>query len=116
MVIICLPQKDLPQNKFLAIPFFDKIVHIGCFSLLVWLFYYPFAKSSLPQATKYNNLIKLALCAIVWGLATEFIQRFFVPGRSFDLFDWLADSIGAVLAFVTVKWWPRKSRDVIDAG
>jgi len=36
----------------------------------------------------------------VWGLATEFIQKFFIPGRAFDLLDWLADSVGAVLVYV----------------
>jgi VanZ family protein len=34
----------------------------------------------------------------IWGLATEFIQKYFVPGRSFDLLDFAADSTGAFLA------------------
>jgi len=38
-------------------------------------------------------------------LAIEFIQKFFIPGRSFDLLDWAADSIGALLAF----WFSRKA-------
>lgn len=109
MVLICTPKKHLPESKFLAKIFFDKLVHIGCFALLVWFFYYPFAKSSLTPSVKYHYLIRLTLCAIVWGLTTEFIQRFFVPGRSFDLLDWLADSVGAVGAFAVVKWWKPKA-------
>jgi VanZ family protein len=110
MVLICMPSKHLPQNKFLAAIFLDKLVHVGCFALLVWLFYYPFAKSSLSKVAKNNYLVKITLCAIIWGLATELIQRYFVPGRSFDLKDWLADAIGAALAFATVKWWPVKPK------
>jgi VanZ family protein len=110
MVLICMPSKHLPQDKFFAGIFLDKLVHVGCFALLVWLFYYPFAKSSLPKAAKNNYLVKITLSAIMWGLATELIQRYFVPGRSFDLKDWLADAIGAALAFATVKWWPVKAK------
>jgi hypothetical protein len=64
MVLICTPGKHLPKSKFLAEIFFDKLVHVGCFALLVWLFYYPFAKSSLPITAKSNYLIKICLSAI----------------------------------------------------
>jgi VanZ family protein len=110
MVLICMPSKHLPQSKFFAEIFLDKLVHVGCFALLVWLFYYPFAKSSLPKVAKNNYLVKITLSTIIWGLATELIQRYFVPGRSFDLKDWLADAIGAGLALATVKWWPVKAK------
>jgi hypothetical protein len=36
-------------------------------------------------------------------LATEFIQRYYIKGRSFDLFDWAADGTGALLALLFVK-------------
>ena len=30
--------------------------------------------------------------AILYGITTEYIQKFFIPGRSFNLADWLADT------------------------
>jgi VanZ family protein len=110
MVLICTPGKNLPESKFLSEIFFDKIVHVGCFALLAWLFYYPIAKTGLPASVKRHYLIKICLSTIIWGLATELIQRYFIPGRSFDLKDWLADSVGAVLAFAVAKWWPVKAK------
>jgi VanZ family protein len=110
MVLICTPKQHLPQSKFLLDIAFDKMVHVVCFTLLVGLFYYPIAKSNLSQRAKWDYLIKLCLSAIVWGLATELIQRYFVPGRSFDLLDWLADSVGALLAVALEKWWPRRTK------
>jgi VanZ family protein len=110
MVLICLPKEHLPKNKFLLEIAFDKMVHVGCFALLVWLFYYPIAKSGLPAAQKRHYRIKLAIAAVVWGLATELIQRYFVPGRSFDLLDWLADGTGALLAYATLAWWAKRAK------
>ena len=46
-----------------------------------------------------NYLIRIALAAIVWGITVEFIQKFFIPGRDFDLLDWAADSAGVLIAY-----------------
>jgi VanZ family protein len=42
------------------------------------------------------------MAVIVWGIFTEIIQLY-VPGRSFDLLDWAADSLGALLALLLAK-------------
>ena len=43
--------------------------------------------------------MRIALAAIVWGITVEFIQKFFIPGRDFDLLDWAADSFGVLIAY-----------------
>jgi VanZ family protein len=37
------------------------------------------------------------------GLTTEFIQKYLVPGRNFDLLDWAADSLGAFTTFSNLQ-------------
>ena len=53
---------------------------------------------------KSNYLIKIAIATVIWGLTTEVIQKFFIPGRSFTLGDWLADSLGGVTALFYGIW------------
>ncbi|HUS02589.1 MAG TPA: VanZ family protein, partial [Chitinophagaceae bacterium] len=53
---------------------------------------------------RLQYFIKIAIATCIWGLTTEVIQKFFVPGRSFDMFDWAADSLGALIAF----WFCKK--------
>jgi VanZ family protein len=48
--------------------------------------------------------IKIAIATSIWGLTTECIQKYFVPGRFFDMMDWASDSLGALIAF----WFCRK--------
>jgi VanZ family protein len=103
LALMCTPRKDLPDTDLLKIKLFDKAVHLACFAILVWLFYYPLLKTPYSTASKLNYLTRLTHAAIVWGITTELIQRYFIPGRSFDLFDWLADSLGAIAACIVLK-------------
>ena len=101
LVLICLPGSDLPTvDDWFSKIYFDKWVHVGLFAILAFLFMRPFLKSGLPIKEKWNYIIKIAIATSVWGLTTEIIQKFFVPGRSFDMGDWSADSLGALIALL----------------
>ena len=99
LILICLPGRDIPKIGWLTSINFDKVVHVGIFGLLAVLFCGPFYKSSFSKTDRLQYFIKIAIATSVWGLTTEFIQKFFIPSRSFDLLDWAADSIGALIAF-----------------
>lgn len=102
--LLFLPGSDLPKvedwfNKI----YFDKWVHIGLFSILAFLFMLPVTRSALNLKVKWHYLLKIAIAASLWGITSEVIQKYFVPGRSFDLFDWAADSFGALVALLFCK-------------
>ena len=99
LVLMCLPGQDLPPTDWLHISYVDKWLHVGVFGLLVFLFCWPFYRSVFTQKVRKYYFIKIALTVSIWGLAIEFIQKFYIPGRSFDLLDWAADSTGALLGF-----------------
>ena len=81
----------------------DKIIHAGMFGMLNYLFIIPIFKSEMVVSTKINYFIWISIFASVWGLSTEFIQLL-VPGRSFDLWDWFADSVGVLMALLFIFW------------
>jgi VanZ family protein len=101
LVLICLPGSDIPPvENWLNYIYFDKLVHIGLFSILTFLFIYPVSKLDFTNSFKKNTAIKIALAAWIWALTTEFIQKYFIPDRSFDMYDWAADSFGILVAFI----------------
>ena len=104
LILICLPGDDLPKvGDWMSAIYFDKWVHVGMFSVLAFLFMIPFCKSDMTRINKWSFIIKIAMSVSIWGLTTEFIQKFFIPGRSFDLLDWAADSVGVILAVVVCR-------------
>ena len=109
LVLTCMPGKDVPQISWLDGIYFDKWVHAGMFGGLTFLFCWPFYKSDFSEQKRLHYFIKIALAASIWGLAIEFIQKYVVISRDFDLLDWAADSFGVLLAFLLCKKWFIKS-------
>lgn len=98
-VLTLMPGSDVPQIGWMdAIPNFDKLVHAGLFGGLTFLFCLPYFRSSFSHRQKIYHFIRIALAVIIWGITVEFLQKYFVPGRDFELLDWAADSVGALIA------------------
>jgi hypothetical protein len=104
LTLICLPADDIPEPpgwfEWMKLIRIDKLVHSGIFALLSFLFIWPIAKSGLLPKEKWNYILRITLAVCIWGLTTELIQKFFIPTRQFDLVDWAADCIGALIALL----------------
>ncbi len=78
---------------------FDKIVH--------FCFYFGFNALIIITLIAYKVksvkkwLILTTLIAILYGVAIEFIQKY--VGRDFDIYDIVANSIGAISAAITIS-------------
>jgi len=80
------------------LPYADKVVHMGLFgSLALSLFFYFEQYSNISFRSTRTKALTLILC-ILYGIGMEYYQKYFVPSRSFDVIDMLADAIGALLA------------------
>ena len=100
-ILVTLPGSDLPSaHAWMEISFFDKWVHGIMFGVLTFLVLLPVSQSNMYRQQKRHYFIRICLSACLWGLTTEFIQKFFVPTRDFDLVDWAADSAGVLAAFL----------------
>jgi hypothetical protein len=99
MILLTLPGSMLPQEKIFSIPNFDKLVHMGLFGgfVLLWSIY--FSKKILSQQKLLVIFFRIFIIASVYGTTTEFIQKYFIPSRDFDIADILADVVGAAIAY-----------------
>ncbi len=104
-ILLAMPGDDLPDGGLFDIPFFDKYVHFGMFFLLTFLFSWPFSKSNTQLQSWKSMSIRIAVYAILYGVAMEFVQKYFVKGRSFDVVDILFDSIGSGGGLLGIWKW-----------
>ena len=70
------------------------------FLILTGLFSLPFKNTSLSIPEKRNKFILIGFLALAYGIAIEFVQKYFIPNRSFDVWDILADGLGCIAAIV----------------
>ncbi|HMK03529.1 MAG TPA: VanZ family protein [Ferruginibacter sp.] len=104
LTLCCIPGFDLPKvDNWLIEINFDKLVHVGLFAVLAYLFMYPLVKMNLSGKERWYYIIKITIATIVWGFTVELIQKFFIPGRSFTLGDCIADGLGGIIAVLFYK-------------
>lgn len=100
-ILFLIPGSEFPDEDWFEKIYLDKLVHIVFIFLLVYLFYFPLRNSS----TKW--LLLLVCLGIVYGIMIEFIQKYLVRGRSFELADIACDIAGCAMAYFVGKWWQR---------
>lgn len=85
IVVACTwPAEDLPEAPTLG---FDKLVHVALYAgwIGLWLMLYP------------RRLLLLLAMGIIFGIGMEFYQEWLPFGRSFDWWDALANTLGALI-------------------
>lgn len=92
-----LPGSDVPSASWLDNLHVDKLVHCILFGVLILLAFLPILKSHLSLKSQKQYLLVIALSCVLWGILIEVIQHNFIAGRSFDLWDWVADTAGTAL-------------------
>jgi VanZ family protein len=94
-ILLVIPGKNLPKAPVdLNI---DKLIHFILFAGMAWLWCrYLMAKKGVTHLKKKFFYIMLAVLAN--GIMMEFVQKF-IPNRSFDIIDIVADSLGGIFGY-----------------
>jgi len=107
-ILLTLPGNDLPHNKLFNIPFFDKYVHFTMFFMLTTLFSFPFIFSGEDEAIVKAWFNKIAIYAILYGIAMEFVQKYFTYDRSSDFIDIVFDGLGSITGLLVLRKYSGK--------
>ncbi len=111
VVLLCLPGAAIPGGGLFNIPHFDKIVHILLFGGMVWWWILYFDSRPPKHLVAVYKIIFLVCITVALGIVLEFVQRNFIPNRSFDTGDIYANAAGSVLAAMLagmLPGWRRK--------
>jgi VanZ family protein len=100
-----MPGSDIPSNDFFELIYFDKWVHIGLFGLLTFFWQYPFA---IEKRRSIKVMFIIATLALVYGIAMEFVQKYFTTSRTFDVTDIMADATGVIIATLIFRRYQKK--------
>ncbi|MFC2124944.1 VanZ family protein [Bacteroidota bacterium] len=96
------PGDQLPDNAFLDIPYLDKFVHTGLFTVQSYLTIKSF---QVLKSFYFIQQIKVILGLIICvGLAVfvEFMQQY-IPSRSYESGDLFANIIGIFLGIIAFR-------------
>jgi len=105
IVLLCLPGSIVPGTGIFAVKNLDKIVHVILFGMNVLFWGWHYTSSKLPAPKLRLIFVKTAVAMSVLGIIMEYVQLYFIPNRSFDTGDIVADIVGSLIAAV----WLMKS-------
>ncbi len=102
-VLLTIPGNDLPSESWTDKIWLDKWVHIFIFFVLTWLW------CQAVNVKTQRVFFLIGVLCFAYGTGMEFIQRYFIPNRSFDIGDIIADGAGAALAvFYSTRRYIKK--------
>lgn len=89
----------------------DKFLHFGAYALLSVLLYLNlYFQNKIKVLNKFPATFTV-LIASIYGLFDE-IHQMFVPGRSAEFLDWLADFSGSLVAVLIIGYLLRRIKDI----
>ncbi len=117
IVILCgIPGRDIPHISFLELLEFDKWVHAAVFFVLVVLLISAMRNEAAPQIFQRYPLIISAFFSIAYGGILEILQEVLFVERSADVLDFIANSVGSLMALVFVYWNTSRKKKVENAS
>jgi VanZ family protein len=103
LVLFCVPGSTFPKSPLLAVFQADKWAHFILFFILCFLFARPFRNSGIEAAQRHKWFLSIMLLGIGYGVIIEFVQKYWIPNRSFETWDIVAGSAGCFLAWLNNK-------------
>jgi len=93
----------IPSEAAFSISNFDKYVHISIFFVfvLLWSFYFASRPEESKKLRKWFFLVFIIAC--LYGTAMEYVQKYFIPFRDFDLYDILSDVIWSLAGYIAAS-------------
>ena len=105
-LVLVLTSVPLPPTAVSGIEGVDKVVHAGLYGVLGALA----ARSAWDARPGLAAVAGVLLGVLLFAALDEWHQSF-IPGRSADPRDWLADAVGAIAgAALAVRTLPRPER------
>lgn len=96
LILTFTPGPNIPPLPQWDLISFDTFVHAFIFAVLVFLLANSFKRSELNNWLHYYPVVSSIVISIFFGCLIEITQPF-VPGRTFDYYDILSNTIGCLL-------------------
>jgi VanZ family protein len=98
--LLCIPGTRLPKITWEDKVWLDKWVHIFLFMILVILWSKAYSHKKNTHSDGRKIFLEIMIVGCFYGIAMEFVQKYFIPFRSFDVGDIIADAIGCVVGYL----------------
>jgi len=98
-IVSTIPAKEIQKVPFFLFPNFDKLVHLGMYFCFYFVLIFDIFKAK-PGFSNVKIYFLAALIALIYGGVLEIVQYTLTKTRSGDIFDFLFNAAGVLLAAI----------------
>jgi VanZ family protein len=99
-VLLTLPGSAFPKENLFDKIWFDKWIHIAMFGIMTVLFCLGLSKREFFFKKQKKHFLLAGIFCLLYGIAMEFVQKCWIPNRSFDMGDIIADGVGCAAGVI----------------
>lgn len=104
------PGEQLPKTP--DVIGFDKLIHVGLFLILTFLWNRVGNKEKYLEIVKKKIITNYLVFGIVFAILVEYLQ-IYVPNRSFDYWDMIANLSGGTIGTICFYILQRKQSSLV---
>lgn len=104
------PGEQLPKTP--DVIGFDKLIHVGLFLILTFLWNRVGNKEKYLEIVKKKIITNYLVFGIVFAILVEYLQKY-VPNRSFDYWDMIANLSGGTIGTICFYILQRKQSSLV---
>lgn len=113
LILSSISGKNFDKLPKIKIPHLDKMVHFTMYFVLAILLFKSIKQISEQNLfNKYPYIFTLIICVLYGGII-EIMQEYIFTGRSMDLYDFIANSIGVALGLIFCFIFKRQNQNII---
>ena len=98
--LLCIPGTKFPKVTWEDKIWLDKWIHVFLFMVLVIVWNKVYSDKKNIQNNIRKIFFQIMIIGFLYGIAMELVQKYFIPFRSFDIGDILADGIGCFIGYL----------------
>jgi hypothetical protein len=111
ILVLCLmPGEAVPSWDWTDLLNLDKPVHAVLFGVLLVLLVQGFRTARAEAFRPARPLLVAFVLTVVYGALTEWMQQLEALGRHGDLNDLVANTVGALLGMIYLRWQLNRQR------
>lgn len=117
LLLTGIPGNYVPETiSFLDWASPDKVVHFILFGGQTFLILFAFRDKLSDKKNRRKVIITAITLGVAYGLLTEILQAYVFIGRDGNLFDFVADFLGAILGFLAfyLLYLKKTNRNYVD--
>jgi len=104
-ILLSLPEDNLPELSFWQIiPYFDKLVHLGLFTVFSFLLCLAFRHQLKYYLLRKYWVISSFILSVLYGGITEILQKLFFH-RNAEQADLISDICGSILGIIIYNYF-----------